>query len=219
LSLNFDFPGVTASLTPEALVLRSQSPLQTLASAVVGGGVEQTRCLINHHVDKHYHHADPAGDLRNFAQRQGIAEPFVGLMTAVDLQKARAVTLREGELIVSALITAGVKSNPTAAGLSYPAMLKPGTINLILLLAARLTPAAMVNAVITATEAKTHVLLARGLRTPEGFPVTGTSTDSIVIACTGQGDLLPYAGPATQIGWLIGRSVRQGLTEALDINP
>lgn len=194
MSLNFDFPGVTASLTPEALVLRSQSPLQTLASAVVGGGVEQTRCLINRHVDKHYHHADPASDLRNFAQRQGIAEPFVGLMTAVDLQKARAVTLREGELIVSALITAGVKSNPTAAGLSYPAMLKPGTINLIL-------------------------LLARGLRTPEGFPATGTSTDSIVIACTGQGDLLPYAGPATQIGWLIGRSVRQGLTEALDINP
>jgi adenosylcobinamide amidohydrolase len=34
--------------------------------------------------------------------------------------------------------------------------------------------------------------------------------------CTGRGPVLPYAGPATPVGWLIGRCVRQALKEALD---
>ena len=43
---------------------------------------------------------------------------------------------------------------------------------MILLIDACLTPAAMVNAVITATEVKTQVLMARGVRTPEGYAAT-----------------------------------------------
>ena len=74
----------------------------------------------------------------------------------------------------------------------------------------------MVNAVITATEAKTDILQQHGVRTPENQPATGTSTDSVVVACMGRGDLLPYAGPATSVGWLIGRSVRQSLGEAVE---
>ncbi len=85
----------------------------------------------------------------------------------------------------------------------------------ILLIDAHLTPAAMVNAVITATEAKTHVLVKRSVRTREGHPATGTSTDTVVVACTGRGEPLSYAGPVTCVGWLIGQSVRQGLEEAL----
>jgi adenosylcobinamide amidohydrolase len=45
---------------------------------------------------------------------------------------------------------------------------------------------------------------------------TGTSTDAIVVVCTGRGALLSYAGPATPAGWLIGRCVRQAMEEALD---
>jgi adenosylcobinamide hydrolase len=84
-----------------------------------------------------------------------------------------------------------------------------------LLIDAHLTPAAMVNAVITATEAKTNILLEQSVSTPEGHPATGTSTDAIVIACTGRGKPLPYAGPATLIGSLIGRTVRQTLSQAI----
>ncbi len=50
---------------------------------------------------------------------------------------------------------------------------------MILLIDACLTPAAMVNAVITATEVKTQVLMAHGVRTPEGYAATGTSTDTL----------------------------------------
>jgi adenosylcobinamide amidohydrolase len=86
---------------------------------------------------------------------------------------------------------------------------------MILLIDACLTPAAMVNAVITATEVKTHVLLSRGVCTPEGYAATGTSTDAIAIASTGKGTPLAYAGPVTPVGWLIGRCVRTALEEAL----
>lgn len=217
--MKLDFPGLEATLSPEVLVLHSRQPLHILASAVVGGGLGQTRYILNRHVDKNYHHPDPVSDLSDFARSRGITEPFVGLMTAVYLADVGAVTLYDAELTVTAVVTAGVIGNPTCAGLSAPAVLKPGTINMILLLTARLTPAAMVNAVITATEAKTHVLLGRQFQTPEGHLATGTSTDSMVVACTGEGELLPYAGPATRIGWLIGQGVRQALEIALSAKP
>lgn len=212
--MNLEFPGVTASLTAEALVLRSEHPLHTLSSAVVGGGFTHTRCIVNRHVDKNYDDPHPAGDLLAFAGEQGIGKPFVGLMTAAYMDRARAVTRRDGGLTVAAVVTAGL-SNPASPGLSLPAPLRPGTINLILLVDAGLTVAAMVNAVITATEVKAHLLLEHDVRTPEGHPATGTSTDAVVVACTGRGDPLAYAGPATRVGWLIGRSVRQALEEAL----
>jgi adenosylcobinamide hydrolase len=122
--------------------------------------------------------------------------------------------LDDGDLTVTAIITAGL-SNPATPGLTRPAAFGLGTINTILLINGQLTPAAMVNAVITSTETKTQLLLERGVRTPEGYPATGTSTDAVIVACTGRGDPLPYAGPATLVGWLIGRVVRQALGDAL----
>lgn len=206
-----EFPRVDVRLNSEVLLLRSQMPLQALASAVVGGGFSQTTCLLNRHVPKNYDHADPVADMQTFARKLDIHGPFVGLMTAAYLDRAQGVTLQDGELTVALIATAGL-SNATAAGLSEPAPSRPGTINLILLVDAHLAPAAMVNAVITATEAKTHVLLQRGELTPEGQPATGTSTDAIVVACTGRGEPLSYAGPATRVGWLVGRAVRQALS-------
>lgn len=210
-----DFPGVTVAVTPQVLIVRSETPLCVLSSAVVSGGLSRARYILNRHVDKSYQHPDPASDLWDFANGNGVTEPFVGLMTAVRLHRTRTLTYRDGDLTVAAVVTAGL-SNATAAGLSQPASAAPGTINLILLIDAHLTPAAMVNAVITATEAKTHSLLERGVRTSDNHPATGTSTDAVVIACTERGDLLPYAGPATRVGWLIGRCVHQVLTEALE---
>jgi iron complex transport system ATP-binding protein len=209
-----DFPGIVLTRTAEVLVVYSQQPLTVLSSAVVGGGVARVRYLLNRHVHRDYHGQDPEADLLTFARRQGISEAFVGQMTAVSLQKAQAITLRTATLTVAAVVTAGL-SNATTPGLSAPVTPGPGTINMILLIDACLTPAAMVNAVITATEVKTHVLLARGVRTPEGYAATGTSTDAIAVACTGHGAPLAYAGPVTPVGWLIGRCVRQALEDAL----
>jgi adenosylcobinamide hydrolase len=74
----------------------------------------------------------------------------------------------------------------------------------------------MLNAFITATEAKTAIIQSRNIRTPDDDLATGTSTDTITIATTGKGKLQSYAGSVTTIGWLIARVVRQALEESLD---
>ncbi len=200
-------PGITLHVDEEMLWIRGERPLWTLSSAVVGGGFNRTRDIINRHVSKHYDAPHPAEDLRRFARERGIEAPFVGLMTAAYVHRARLAHVYRGRIHVVAVGTVGL-SNPTAAGVTPPFTPRPGTINLILLVDAHLTPAAMVNAVITATEAKTAALYRRGIRTPEGHPASGTSTDAIVIATTARGAPHPYAGPVTDVGWLIARAVR-----------
>ncbi len=208
------FPGVRLAITPEYMHIESTQPLHILSSAVVGGGYVTARHIINRHVDKNYHRDDAVADQVAFARAQGIDEPFVGLLTAVYLEKLRVSLQQHDELLVTALVTAGV-GNATAAGVTAPASPRPGTINIILLVDGNLAPPAMVNAVITATEAKTHVLLERGVHTADGRAATGTSTDAIAVACTGRGPTLAYAGPATVAGSLIGQAVRRCLQEAV----
>ncbi|RME79323.1 MAG: hypothetical protein D6784_00910 [Chloroflexi bacterium] len=212
--VQLDFPGVSISFSPECIILHSETVLNTLSSAVVGGGFTRTHVILNRHVDKQYDHPDPPAELRAFAVRMGITGPFVGLMTAAYLETARSMVLQRDGLRVGVLLTAGL-SNATSAGLSPPVAMRPGTINQVLLVDANLSPAAMVNLVITATEAKTDTLRRLGVLTPAGEPATGTSTDAVVIACTGRGPVLPYAGPVTPVGWLVAQAVRQCLAACL----
>ena len=148
------------------------------------------------------------------AARCGIAEPFVGLMTAAETEHARVAAVAHDGVTVAAAVSIGL-SNTTSAGVSAPVPAPPATINIVILVDATLVPAAMVNAVITATEAKTMVLREWDVRTADGRPASGTSTDAVVVAATGRGEPLAYAGPATVPGWLVGRSVRLAMTDAL----
>ena len=131
-------------------------------------------------------------------------------MTAAKTQYARlAVESRDGAT-VAAVVSMGL-SNRACAGVSPPSAFATGTINTIVLIDAHLTPAAMVNAVITATEAKTLALGDWHVLSPEGAPASGTSTDAVVVACTSRGEAQSYAGPATVVGWLIARTVRRAM--------
>jgi len=194
---DFDLPDVgierISGNPDDALVLRSRRTLHTLSSATVGGGFCTARIILNRHVHKDYATRDPHADMITFARQHGVQEQFVGLMTAVFLDNAKASTCTDGGLRVATVATVGL-GNRIAAGLTEPIPLSPGTINLIVLVDAHLTPAAMVNAAMTLTEAKSQVLSSCGLRTEEGYAATGTSTDALVVACTGRGPALPYAG-------------------------
>ncbi len=211
-----DFPRGAMHITEEAVLISCQTPLSTASSALVGGGLLQTQTILNYHVPPHYTNRNPAEEVRTFARRKHIKEPFIGLMTAVPLHYTKTTTLRHEQLTVACIITAGLRV-AEAAGLStpIPSLRMPGTINIILLVDAHLDTSALLNAIITVTEAKTGVLMEHGVRTEEGYRATGTVTDAVVIACTGRGELLPYAGPGTRIGFLLAASVRQCLTEAL----
>ena len=71
---------------------------------------------------------------------------------------------------------------------------------------------------ITATEAKTKALQQEQVKDPlTGTIATGTSTDSCLVAATQQGEELPYAGPITELGKLIGVGVFECTIEALKL--
>ena len=207
-------PGIVIHEKAEALHVQSSGLLTTLSSSFFGGGFRRVRHILNANVAENYCSNNPAADLRAIAARCGVSDPFVGLLTAVQLHKARISFAEQADVRVGALITAGV-SNATCAGVSLPCQSTAGTINIILLLNAKLTRAAMLNAIVTVTEAKSAVLHEMNVRTPDGALATGTSTDTVTIAMTGVGPTLPYAGPATIVGWLIAKTVRQALQQSL----
>ena len=216
-------PGITVSVGSRAVRISSEEPLAVLSSAVVGGGYGVAREILNVHVDDQYDGERPDEDLAAVAAELGAKAPFVGLMTAAWTEFARCAVESLGGLTVAAVVSVGL-SNTSSAGVTPPIGLPeegleapatstppPGTINVVLLVDGALTPAAMVNAVITATEAKTMTLAAWDVKTPEGDDASGTSTDTVVVACTGRGEELSYAGPATPVGWLAARAVRAAM--------
>ena len=207
-------PGIRIHVRAEAIQVHSQTLLTTLSSSFFGGGFRRVQHILNAYVPADYCSNTPAADLKAIAARCDVNQPFVGLLTAVPLHKARFVYFAQDGMRVGVLATAGV-GNATSAGISPPFAYSPGTINVIVLLDAKLARSAMVNALITVTEAKSAVLSEMDVRTPEGIPATGTSTDTVTVAITGRGPSQPYAGPATLVGWLLAKGVRQAVRESL----
>ena len=79
----------------------------------------------------------------------------------------------------------------------------------------RLTQAARVNAVITATEAKALAVAEAGVRAPHGGLASGTGTDAVIVASTERGPSFEYAGPIAPIGAMMARAVRRTMQQAM----
>jgi adenosylcobinamide amidohydrolase len=175
-------------------------------------------------VDKHYAHPAPAVDLQQRIARLGIDACCTALMTAVRLERVQIVVERELPLAVAVIATVGLGNAMAAgrAGLNGTECREfvPGTINLIVVVDARLSPSARVNAIITATEAKVLALMEAGVMTADGYQASGTSTDAVVVASTERGESCEYAGPCTPIGAMLARAVltavRGGLSWDID---
>jgi adenosylcobinamide hydrolase len=206
--------GLHFSCDERALHLWSDEPLAVLSSAIVGAELEKTRHIVNVHVERGYDSRTPAADVSAFARELGLLEPFVGMMTAAGTERAHVAVERGSQVSVIALITVGL-SHPTAAGVTGAFDRVVGTINTIVVVDARLTPAARVNAIITATEAKTLALVQAGIRTPDGHLASGTGTDAIVITSTERGARFEYAGPVAPLGAMVGGAVRRAIESAL----
>jgi adenosylcobinamide amidohydrolase len=208
--------GVKIDVGPDAVWVRSAAPLRVLASTVVGGDLDVTRHVVNMHVRRGYGSDDPGADLRCFARGLGIAEPFVGLMTAAWTHEARIVWEETDGVRAGAIATVGL-GVLVAAGVTPPMAWQPSTINVVVVLDAEFERAAAVNGVITATEAKVGALAEAGILTAEGAPATGTATDAVVLAWTGRGPRVPYLGPGTVAGWCLARAVRQAVGQGIPV--
>lgn len=215
---NIPVKGIRFYLVEEnTFLVASPRRLKVLSSAVLGGERRRAKFIFNHTVEKNYRSDNPAEDLARLAKKMNLGKDVLGLMTAVDVRRTVMSSGTRQGLAVAALCTAGV-GNPCSAGslaAANESVAAPGTINIVVLIDGNLTEAAMVNAVITATEAKTMALFQAGIRLPDGAVATGTTTDAIVIACTGRGKPLPYAGAATDLGFLVGRTVCRAVAQGV----
>ncbi len=207
--------GVHVDIGHEAVVVRADEPLTMASSAVVGGGLGRASAIVNLHVPKNFRgeHADRV--LEAFVARRSIPAPWVGLLTGAWTEKAEVATETIDGITAVAIVTVGL-SNPASAGRTAVAAWLPSTINTILVVDAAATPAALVNLVMTVTEAKVMVVAEAGVRTLDGDPASGTSTDAIVIAATGRGRRCEFGGPVSDLGWAAARAARGALSTGVD---
>ena len=180
------------------LVWRAASPMRMVASAPHGGGVGVRRWVVNAQVPMSYGRRDPDHHLSRLGVSLGLAGRGVGMLTAADV---RAVS-SYADAGVEVAATVGLGHPTWAAAPDVPAPVSlVGTINLVVVLPERLSDAALVNAVATATEAKTQALWESGIRG------TGTATDAVCIACPDEGPPHAFGGPRSVWGARLARAV------------
>lgn len=195
--------------------VESKDPLRVLSSAVLNPGLCKARSIVNYRVGKEFDNTTPEKYTYRELERLELPKPTVAMLTAANTEYAGVYVAQEPGFGIKTVVTAGI-SFPITTGVTNIKDGGFGTINTIVLSDGDFSERAMVDAVRTATEAKVNALKELDLRDREGSKVaTGTATDAIAIACTGDGEKAKFGGPATKPGNLIARSVRKATKKAL----
>ena len=190
------------------LVWRLDPPGRACASAPLGGGLGERAWILNAQVPPHYDDVDVGAHLRRLAATAGCDGPGVGLLTAAPVTERTVGT----DADVVAYATVGLRrptwaaAPPTARGRRVASV---GTINVVAFLPAPLGDAALVNAVMTATEAKSQALVEAGV------PGTGTATDAVCVLTPRDGVTQPYGGPRSTLGAPLARAVHAAVRDGI----
>ena len=143
-----------------------------------------------------------------------------GLITLAEMKNVGIVTKNYKSIEVMAITTAGVRTNAVRAGDKgsfYEEDGKFGTINTIILTNVNLGYETLLEAFMTATEAKTVAL--SDLKIPSQYSngyATGTGTDGLCIFSNLESDnTLTNAGKHSKLGELIGKCVIESIIKAV----
>jgi adenosylcobinamide hydrolase len=218
--------GIKLFLKDNMLAVLSEKPLNTVSSAFHnGGGLKKTNAIINVEVlkscsDKSLHD-NPDSYVVESAKKFGVNESFIGMVTAAAVANYSLVSKKQGDLAVSIIATAADNEGNTcdhaeSAGEPIQIQEYEGTINIIAVIDGNPTESCLVSTLITITEAKMAALRELDIRSRySGDEATGTVTDAIVAAETNRGPPIIYAGPASELGQLIGYCTRKAVKEAV----
>jgi adenosylcobinamide hydrolase len=194
------------------LIWRTAMPLPAVSSGPLGGGIGVRQWIINATVPMSYRRDDPDAHLAELADQLDLRGPGVGLLTGVDV--AEVVTREDAGVRVWATVGLGAPiwaAAPLPLAVETPAPV--GTINIVAFVPARLTDAALVNAVATVTEAKAQALWDLGLQ------ATGTATDAVTVFCAPGGPAATYGGPRSEWGARLARAAHQAVRAGADAGP
>lgn len=205
----------------ELIALNSPMPLRTMSSGVTGSGTGWYERFVNRHVAKDYYCENHIEEMETFLRNKHFdLSVTVGMMTAVYLDDVVYRFYQRDGFSVFVVVTAGIANAvDVTRSEEHSSQWTAGTINLWIFVNGHLSEAAFIQSVMTATETKVKVMLEQNITDPlTGTQATGTSTDSILIAATQQGEKLAYAGTITPLGQLISRAVYECMTEAVQKN-
>lgn len=188
------------------LVWQFPHPMLVASTASSGGGFGERRWIINAQVSHGYARYDLDQHATELAATQALAGPGVTLLTAADVTQVQ----RRQDRGVDVEATVGVTRPTWAAAPEEPCRFGPGTINIVGFLPVRLSTAAMLNALCTATEAKAQALMERDV------PGTGTASDAVTLACPAEGEEEPFCGPRSHWGARLARAVHAAVLGGLD---
>ena len=187
------------------LIWRFGAPVRAIASAPHGGGLGTRRWIVNAQVPPSYGRRDPDHHLGKLGVSLGLPGRGVGMLTAADVRDIQP----SSDNGVEAAVTVGLGHPTRAAAPDAPRPVSlVGTINAVVWVPERLSDAALVNAVATATEAKSQALWDKGL------DATGTATDAVCIVCPEEGTMHAFGGPRSVWGARIARALHGAVMAA-----
>ncbi|WP_214416662.1 adenosylcobinamide amidohydrolase [Sphaerisporangium fuscum] len=185
-----------------------------ISSAMVGGGIGPGEWVLNAQVVGAYSRMDPVEHLIELSP----AGPGVAMMTAAAVERytrahdggvdaVATVGLRVPTWAASPEGVPDVELRPERAAAPVPvtAAPAPGTINIIVAVPVAMTDAALVNTVMTVTEAKTQALI------EAGYECTGTASDAVCVAVRADGPQELFGGPRATWGARAARAVHRAV--------
>ena len=208
-------------LKDDVLLLTSGAEMTVVSSAVYNGGLKKAKFLLNMHVPEKYDqkllHENPELIIIDKIKELKLSlEQSVGMVTAAETKNFSLMSKDAGNLRVNAIVTAGCSFAETAGEPIEASLIPLGTINTIVVIHGRPTESCLLQAFITATEAKTASLRELDVRSKySGDLATGTITDSLIIASTDKGSNVSFGGPASKLGKLVGYCTKEAVKNAL----
>ncbi|MZH02133.1 MAG: adenosylcobinamide amidohydrolase [Nitrospinae bacterium] len=206
-------------LREQTLVVNLPDAFQVLSWAPFNPGQVQTQCIFNHQLSGNTKNnfSEIFQDLR---ENLGLPENAVGMLTAADVEQYSTHYFQSGSLWVQAVCTVGLDNTRTAgdeADVENSCELEQhGTINIVLATNALPDLSGQLEAIQVVTMAKTRALMEMGVKSSKsGTPATGTGTDCIVLASSGEVKQ-NYCGMHTRIGQLIGQTVYDSVKEGTE---
>lgn len=195
---------------------------QILSSAVLNGGLIQADNIVNMKVPKSVVcPSSPQQTIQEFCDKAGWHGVTVGMMTAASMGSFRLVKESAQGINIAVLVTSGL-SNPRRVGdraehrVMAASSEDVGTINIIVLTSAKLTEAAMVEALMIVTEAKSAALQDAQVLSPVSNAIaTGTGTDSAAIVSGHGPETVGYCGKHVLFGEMLGRMVTEAVASSI----
>jgi adenosylcobinamide amidohydrolase len=212
----------------DSIFVKLNSKRNTISNSILNGGINNDlKYLFNHHLSQETLDYLENHDLKEYLIKHCSDLNFdsklsCGLVTLALMKNLSIVTKKHNNLEVTAITTAGVRVNAVRAGddSSYweeNGEFHAGTINTILLINSKLSQSTLVEAFMTASEAKTVAL--NTLKIPSQFSngfATGTGTDGLTIASNlDSSNLLTNAGKHSKLGELIAKSIIESIHVAI----